>query len=60
MSTVARAQFAALLREAFLEVGSAGWKARDIGMPEEQMLVMLAPTMEPLVQSIMRKLGAPS
>lgn len=51
-------QFAALLREAFLEVASGGWKARDIGMPEEQMLVMLAPTMEPLVQSIMRAGGA--
>lgn len=48
-------KYAALIREAFAEAMIAGWKAHTIGMTEAQMLAMALPTMEPLVQTIVRK-----
>lgn len=53
--SVAADQQAALIREAFLEMGSAGWKAHKIGMSEEQMITLLAKSMEPLVQALTRR-----
>lgn len=48
-------EFAALLREAFLEVASKAWEAREIGISEERMLMVIGPAVEPIVQSILRK-----
>lgn len=54
---VIREKFAATIRDAFFELATMGWRARDIGMSETKMLEMLAPTNEPLVQSILRRLN---
>jgi hypothetical protein len=55
MSPNSPAEYAALIREAFAEAMVAGFKAHEIGMTESQMLSMALPTMEPLVQTIVRK-----
>ena len=50
---------AALLREAFIEVASAGWRAHEIGMTEQEMLYLIAATMEPLVEVLTKQLVKP-
>ncbi len=47
-------EFAALIREALLEMATKGWQANQLGIGETQMLTLMAPAMEPLVQSITR------
>lgn len=55
MTELEQAVLAADLRECFLDVASAAWKARDAGLSEDQALVIVAAAMEGLVQSIVRR-----
>lgn len=42
------------LRDAFMEVALAGWKARDMNIGDDRTLHVLAPTMQPMIQDLLR------
>lgn len=42
------------LTEAFVQVALAGWKARDMNIGDDRTLQVLAPTMRPLVDELLR------